>query len=100
MNGLVVTEVKMTLLDSKGMKAICNVILNGMISINDIRVVEHRDTTKLMVAMPSRRLRDGSFKDLANPVNSKARSLIEEAVLNEYNKMTTLNDVLVLIEGK
>ncbi|BCT30329.1 MULTISPECIES: SpoVG family protein [Bacillus subtilis group] len=96
--GLNITEVRMKIKDGNGMKAICNIIINGMIALNDIRVVENKEG-RLMVAMPSKRMPDGKFKDMANPVNAQARRLIEDAVISEYNKHTTLsNELLELIK--
>lgn len=92
--GLQVTDVRMKIRDGNGMVAICNIILNGMIALNDIRVIENREG-KLMVAMPSKKMPDGKFKDMANPVNATARRIIEEAVITEYNKLTTLGQELL-----
>ena len=36
--------------------------------------------------MPSRRKKDGSFKDIVHPLNSETRKLIEETVIQEYLK--------------
>ncbi|MEX3713500.1 SpoVG family protein [Cytobacillus horneckiae] len=88
--GIVVTDVKMKIKDSNGMKAICNIIINGMLSLNDIRVVETREG-KLMVAMPSKKMPDGKFKDMANPINAECRRIIEDAVIKEYKRATTLS---------
>lgn len=97
--GLQITDVRMKIKDGNGMKAICNIIVNGMIALNDIRVVETRDG-RLMVAMPSKRMPDGKFKDIANPVNAHARRIIEDAVISEYNKLTTLSNELFALIGE
>lgn len=87
---IVVTDVAMKLADSKGMKAICNVVINDMISLNDVRVIQgHGD--RVFIAMPSKKMRDGKFKDCANPTNPTARKIIEDAVLAKYQEMTTLD---------
>ncbi|MBJ8109108.1 SpoVG family protein [Bacillus cereus group sp. TH204-1LC] len=96
--GLVVTDVKMKIKDGNGMKAICNIVVNGMLALNDIRIVENR-SGKLMVAMPSKKMGDGRFKDLANPVNAEARRIIEDAVIGEYNKLTSLSNELFALIG-
>lgn len=95
-NGIVITDVNMKIKDGNGMKAICTVTVNGMIAINDIRIVENKNQ-ELIVAMPSKRMPDGKFKDLANPVNAQARSIIQDAVINRYSELTTLSNELFLL---
>ena len=91
---IVVTDVKMKIKESKGMKAICSIVINDMIAINDIRLIEDNNM-KLIVAMPSKRMPDQRFKDSANPVNPQARKIIEDAVLAKYNELTQLPDALL-----
>ncbi|MES9681613.1 SpoVG family protein [Gottfriedia acidiceleris] len=95
-HGIVITDVKMKIKDGNGMKAICNIVVNGMISLNDIRIVENQ-SGRLIVAMPSKKMPGGNFKDLANPVNAEARRIIEDAVIGEYNKLTTLSNELFML---
>lgn len=96
--GLHVTDIYMKIKDDKGMKAICNIVVNGMLCINDIRVIENKDG-KLFIAMPSKKMPDGKFKDSCNPANAQARNIIETAILNEYHRMTTLSDELAALIG-
>lgn len=45
------------------------------------------DTQKgITVMMPSRKMKDGEFKDVAHPLNIETRRKIEQAVLTEYKK--------------
>lgn len=103
--GLIVTDVRMIIKDGNGMKAICNIVVNDMIAINGIRVIENSETGKLMVAMPSKKMVDGSYRDSAHPVSLKGREIIEKAVLDEYNKIKenkpmTFNERLLQAEAK
>lgn len=86
-----VTDVSMKLTNNKGMRAICNIVINGMISINDVRVIQGTGE-KLFVAMPSKKMPDDRFKDMANPINAKARKIIEEAVIGKYEEMSRLDE--------
>ena len=38
------------------------------------------------VAMPSRKTRDGEFKDIAHPINSDFRKRIQARILEEFDK--------------
>lgn len=85
-----VTNIHMKLRDDNNMVAICNVEINHMISINDVRVIKKADGT-LFVAMPSKRMDDGKFRDMVNPTNRTARNIIAEPVLQKYKEMMALD---------
>lgn len=65
-------------------KGIASVVLDDCICINDIKIIEGKNG--VFIAMPSRRQSDGTFKDIAHPVNNETREKISEAILAEYNK--------------
>ena len=68
--------------DSK-MKAVVSVTFDDAFVVHDIKVIEGQD--KLFTAMPSRKTPDNEFKDIAHPINSDMREILENAILNEYN---------------
>lgn len=67
--------------DSK-MKAIVSVTFDGEFVVHDIKVIEGEKG--LFIAMPSRKIVNGEFKDIAHPINSETRDKIQQAVLDEY----------------
>lgn len=69
--------------DSK-MKAIASVTFDDSFAVHDIKVIENE--SKVFVAMPNKRLKDGTFKDVAHPINFDFRQYIEKEVLEAYNK--------------
>lgn len=69
--------------DSK-MKAIVSVTFDGEFVVHDIKVIEGEKG--LFIAMPSRKIANGEFKDIAHPINSDTRDRIQQAVLDEYAK--------------
>ncbi|MCQ2979442.1 MAG: septation regulator SpoVG [Clostridia bacterium] len=69
--------------DSK-MKAIVSVTFDGEFVVHDIKVIEGEKG--LFIAMPSRKIVNGEFKDIAHPINSDTRDRIQQAVLDEYAK--------------
>ncbi|MEW5761839.1 MAG: septation regulator SpoVG [Bacillota bacterium] len=78
-----VTDVKIRKVLAEGkMKAIVSVTLDNAFVIHDIKVVEGQNG--LFVAMPSRRTPKGEFRDIAHPITSAARAMIEDAVLQAY----------------
>jgi stage V sporulation protein G len=63
-------------------KAIASIIVDDCFVVHDLRIVEgHRG---YFVAMPSRKLPSGDFKDIAHPLDSDTREKIQEAVLKAY----------------
>jgi len=81
--GLIVTDVRVRKILSEGkMKAIVSVTLDDMFVIHDVKVVEGQNG--LFVAMPSRKTPDGEFRDIAHPITSSAREVIQNAVLQAY----------------
>ncbi|KAF1085839.1 putative septation protein SpoVG [Sporotomaculum syntrophicum] len=79
-----VTDVRVRKVLTEGkMKAIVSVTLDDMFVIHDVKVVEGQNG--LFVAMPSRKTPGGEFRDIAHPINTFAREIIQEAVLRAYS---------------
>ena len=79
-----ITDVRVRkLFDDEGpMKAIVSVTFDGQLALHDIKVIYARE--KLFVVMPSRKNPDGSYRDIAHPINSTFRSSLEREVLRAY----------------
>lgn len=80
-----VTEVKIFPVTDDKLKAFVSVVLDHCFMVNDIKVIEGRDGR--FISMPSRRKRNGKFKDVAHPLNSETRQMLEEEILGEYDRM-------------
>jgi len=52
--------------------------------VRDLKVIH--GTTGLFIAMPAKRRKDGTFKDIAHPLNSETRERMERAILAEYDR--------------
>lgn len=62
--------------------AIASIVIDDAFVIHDLRVVNGEKG--VFVAMPSRKLPSGEFRDICHPINSDARQMIQEAVLAEF----------------
>jgi stage V sporulation protein G len=62
--------------------AIASIVLDDQFVIHDLRVVN--GDKGLFVAMPSRKLPSGEFRDICHPINTEARTRIQEAVLAQF----------------
>lgn len=69
---------------SRRLKAVASVTFDDEFVVHGIRVVEGEKG--MFVAMPSKKTPDGKHKDIAHPIKSEIRQMIQEAVLSEYEK--------------
>ncbi|HOC09037.1 MAG: septation regulator SpoVG [Clostridiales bacterium] len=80
-----ITDVRVRKVNSEGkMKAVVSVTFDNQFVVHDIKVIDGQNGT--FIAMPSRRTPDGEFKDIAHPINSETREMIQKAILEEYEK--------------
>ncbi|SHI07250.1 MULTISPECIES: septation regulator SpoVG [Sporanaerobacter] len=80
-----VTDVRIRKVTDEGkMKAIVSVTFDDEFVVHDIKIIEGQNG--LFIAMPSRKMADGEFRDIAHPINSETRSRIQEAIFKEYEK--------------
>lgn len=87
-----ITEVKVyPARDSGRLKAYAIIIFDDAFIIRDLKIIDGRKG--LFVSMPSRRRKDGQFRDIVHPLNSEIRKQIEDTVIAEYNN--TENHILV-----
>ena len=79
-----ITEVRVFPVDEDKLKAYVTITIDSCFVVRDLKIID--GTKGLFVAMPSKKRKDGSFKDTAHPLNNETRDLIESKVLEEYNK--------------
>lgn len=66
------------------LKAFATITLDDCFVVTDLKVIQGKKG--LFVAMPSRKRKDGTFKDVAHPLNQETRDSIETRVLQAYNE--------------
>ncbi|MCR5462728.1 MAG: septation regulator SpoVG [bacterium] len=80
-----ITDVRLKKVDGHNrLKAIASVTIDDCFVIHELRIIE--GDNGLFIAMPSRKLPEGEFKDIAHPINTETREQLEKAILDEYNK--------------
>jgi len=77
-----ITEVKVFPVNEDKLKAYVTIIFDNCFVVRDIKIIN--GNTGLFVAMPSKKRKDGTFRDIAHPLNSEMRSGLEKRVLVEY----------------
>jgi len=82
-----ITEVKVFPAKETGsrLKAYATLVFDGCFIIRDLKVIE--GDKGLFVSMPSRRRKDGTFRDIVHPLNSETRTKIEKGIIEEYNRI-------------
>lgn len=79
-----ITKVSIRQVDMNKVKAIASITIDDDFVVHDLRVVEGE--RGLFVAMPSRKLPSGNFRDVAHPINSETREMVQDVVLKEYDR--------------
>ncbi|MDD3804044.1 MAG: septation regulator SpoVG [bacterium] len=79
-----ITEVRITLRDEPKLKAFANVTFDNAFVIRGLKIIDGQKG--LFISMPSRRAKDGTYRDIAHPINNEMRQSIEKAVLEKYQE--------------
>jgi len=77
-----ITEVKVFPVEEEKLKAYVTITLDDCFIVRDLKVINGKNG--MFVAMPSKKTRDGSFKDIAHPLNSDTRREMEQIILAAY----------------
>ncbi len=78
-----ITDVRVRKVDKEGkMRAIVSVTFDNEFVVHDIKVIEGEKG--LFIAMPSRKAADGEYRDIAHPINSETREMIQRVILAKY----------------
>ena len=64
------------------MRGFASVTLDDMFAVHDIRILE--GDNGLFLAMPSKQIAPGEYKDIAHPINQEARQMFSDAIIEEY----------------
>jgi len=81
-----VTDIRVRKVNSEGkMKAVVSVTFDEVFVVHDIKIIEGKE--KLFIAMPSRRTKEGDFKDIAHPINTAMRDELQELILAKYDEV-------------
>ncbi len=79
-----ITEVRVFPVDEEKLKAYVTITFDHCFVVRDLKIIH--GNTGLFVAMPAKRRKDGTFKDIAHPLNSETRERMERAILAEYER--------------
>jgi len=77
-----ITEIRITLRSEPKLKAFANITFDNSFVVRGLKIIE--GSNGLFISMPSRKAKDGTYRDIAHPINNEMRKKIEEAVISEY----------------
>jgi len=81
-----ITEVRVRRVASSGkLKAFASITIDNVFVVHDLKIIEGQKG--LFVAMPSRKTGNGEFKDIAHPIATEARAMIQGKVVDMYNSI-------------
>jgi len=81
-----ITDIRIKKFDTDNrLKAIAAITFDDCFVIHELRVIDGKEG--LFVAMPSRKMPNGEFKDVAHPINQETRDYVESVVIDAYHKL-------------
>jgi stage V sporulation protein G len=84
-----ITEVRVFPVQEEKLKAYVTITIDQCFAIRDIKIIH--STSGYFISMPSKKRKDGTYKDVAHPIDKETRAMIEEAILEEYKKVAEPN---------
>ena len=72
------------------LKAVVSVTIDDCFVVHDIKIFERDDG--YAIAMPSRKTADGKYQDVAHPLNSETREMLQEIILAAYRRFLEESD--------
>lgn len=81
-----ITDVRVRVLGTESrLKGVATITFNDSFVVHDIKIIEGE--TGVFIAMPSKKMPNGSYRDIAHPINSETRKEIEEHILAKYEEV-------------
>ena len=81
-----ITDVKIFPVDEEKLKAYVTITLDACFVVRDLKVIQ--GSAGLFVAMPAKKRKDGTYKDIAHPLNTDMRVRMERIILDQYERST------------
>ncbi len=79
-----ITDVQIFMVDEEKLKAYATITLDNCFVIRDLKVIQGHGG--IFVAMPAKKRKDGTFRDIAHPLNQEMRDKLEKKVLGAFEE--------------
>jgi len=80
-----ITEVRVFPVEEEKLKAFVSIIIDDCFVVSDIKIIS--GSNGLFISMPSKKRKNGTFRDIAHPLNNETRKKIEERILARYREV-------------
>lgn len=81
-----ITKVEIRPMRNEGnLKAFCSVVFDDVFIVHSVKVIQGKES--LFVAMPSREIKNGEFRDTAHPIDNDFRLKMEQIILARYKEV-------------
>ena len=81
-----ITDIRVRKVDREGkLKAVASITIDDVFVVHDIKIID--GAKGLFIAMPSKQAADGSFRDVAHPINTAIREELQSMIIEKYNGM-------------
>lgn len=90
-----ITDIRLRAVKSENevkLKAYADVTFNGSFVVHGLKIIDGQKG--MFVAMPSRKMPDGEYKDIAHPITPELRKEITDTVIAKYNEVIASEGVL------
>ena len=82
-----ITDVKVVKREANQLRGFATIIIDDAFVVKNIKIIQGKNG--LFIAMPSYKLKNGEYKDVAHPLNTETRNQLEELILAKYNEMAS-----------
>jgi stage V sporulation protein G len=79
-----ISEIRISLRDDNKLKAFASITLDNCFVIRGLKIIE--GAKGVFVAMPSRKRPDGTYQDVAHPINNETRDWMEGLIITAYKE--------------
>jgi len=92
-----ITKVEIRPMRNEGnLKAFCSVVFDDVFIVHSVKIIQGKES--LFVAMPSREVKNGEFRDTAHPIDNDFRMTMEEVILSKYNEMVGAEQAMLSVD--
>jgi len=80
-----ITDIRIRQVGTEGkLKAYVTVTFDDCFVVHNVKIIEGKNGA--FIAMPSRKTKKGEYKDVAHPINSDFRGMLQTKILEEYDR--------------
>lgn len=92
-----ITEIKLFPVNEERLKAYVTITIENCFVVRDLKIIQ--GPGGLFVAMPSKKRKDGQFRDIAHPLNQETRAELEDSIFKEYeNHLKSMGETLTTLK--